>query len=98
LRGDLADETVRRYLDRALGDGEWHELEGLWILARAQGVPRAAFERVLDSLELEAAHRGFHEERFVRLAPATSVHPEQEVLVVAELKALADREDERRAT
>jgi hypothetical protein len=68
LRGSQADEAAAEYLAGALGDHGWHELEGLWIFARAGGVPRRAFDVALAALELEHARRGFLDERFVRLA------------------------------
>jgi hypothetical protein len=69
LRGRRGDEAALYYLGNALGDGCWHELEGLWILAWAQGIPRRAFDQALATFELERERRGFLEERFVRLAP-----------------------------
>jgi hypothetical protein len=65
----VTTEAARRYLQYALGHGDWHELEGLWILARGQGVPRRAFNRALVWLPLDRERRGFLEEWFVRLVP-----------------------------
>jgi hypothetical protein len=57
-----------RYLTLALDDGLWHEMEGLWILALAQGIPRRAFEWGLSTFELEVERREPFEEWFIRLA------------------------------
>jgi hypothetical protein len=67
LRGQRADEAARIYLDGALGDHEWHELEGLWVLAWAQGIPRTAFDRVLATYQLERARRGYPDAEYARL-------------------------------
>jgi hypothetical protein len=87
LRGRQATEAARRYLDGALGDGCWHELDGLRIIAWSQGIPRAAFERVLATLELDREPDRWH----VRLLPAIdrSALPRSERAIVAELEALA---------
>jgi hypothetical protein len=75
------------YLDGALGDHEWHELEGLWVLAWAQGIPRAAFERVLATYQLERARRGYPDAEHARLEqriPERDLGNEQAVLAEAE--------------
>jgi hypothetical protein len=71
LRGDKAGRAARRYLDLALGDGRWHEMEGMWVLAQAQGIPRRAFETVVQELAPERGRRGFLDEWFVRLPEPT---------------------------
>jgi hypothetical protein len=85
LRGRLADEAAWRYLAGALGDGCWHELEGLWIIGRAQGISRRAFEQTLAELALEWTRRGFLEERFVRI-----VSDADEAAVLDELDELVE--------
>jgi hypothetical protein len=87
LRGARADTVAHGYLERALGDGRWHELEGLWILAYAQGVTRASFERVLGRFQLERERRDFLGERFVRLVDRSPLGA-RERSTLAELEAL----------
>jgi hypothetical protein len=70
LRGARADAAAHAYLSVALADGCPHELVGLSILAWAQGIPRAAFERVLAGFQLERELREPFGEWFVRLLPA----------------------------
>jgi hypothetical protein len=88
-----ANKAARRYLEGALDGGYWHELEGLCILAWAQGIPRAAFDQVLATLELETDVRGFLDERFLRLAPADldwALLPARERELLDELVAVFD--------
>lgn len=67
LRGRAADEAAHYYLGHVFADGEWHELEGLRILASATGIPRRAFDAALAGFALETCRRGAHEEQYVRL-------------------------------
>jgi hypothetical protein len=87
LRGAKADAVAHGYLERALGDGCWHERDGLWILARVQGIPRASFERVLARFPLQWERRGVFEESFVRLFDRSRLSPHERTML-AELEAL----------